>query len=307
MDYIEWDANRISRMVLGTVQLGMLYGIANDQGQPPDRLASEIVVAARQQGVNSYDTAQAYGTSETVLGQALERSGRTSDAILVSKLSPDLDPCDKDSVERSVYATCERLGVDTLWCMMLHRAAWLDVWDDGLGQVLTALQKKGVIRYLGVSAYAPLEARRALHNPHIRVLQVPCNAWDQRMLHEGIFAEARSRDKLCFVRSVFLQGLLTMMPERVREVLPRALPAARKWHALAGRYSLDPVRMAVGFALALNAPLVIGCETVQQVRDNAVLLQAVPLDPVVIETINAEMAPEINESILNPACWEEPS
>ena len=76
MDYIFWKNNRISRFVLGTAQLGMTYGIANTQGKPTQRRASDIVKAVLDHGGNCFDTAQAYGKRDfsevtALLGRAL--------------------------------------------------------------------------------------------------------------------------------------------------------------------------------------------------------------------------------------------
>ena len=61
--------NKLSRLMLGTVQFGQPYGVANRTGQPTATEVREIVAAAIDGGVNCFDTAAAYGTSEQVLGQ----------------------------------------------------------------------------------------------------------------------------------------------------------------------------------------------------------------------------------------------
>jgi aryl-alcohol dehydrogenase-like predicted oxidoreductase len=53
--------------------MGMPYGIANRTGQPNLRNALAIIRSARDHGIREYDTAQAYGRSEEVLGQALRK------------------------------------------------------------------------------------------------------------------------------------------------------------------------------------------------------------------------------------------
>ena len=59
--------NNPSRLMLGTVQFGLSYGVANRVGQPDYQDVVEIVAAALEGGVNAFDTAAAYGTSEEVL------------------------------------------------------------------------------------------------------------------------------------------------------------------------------------------------------------------------------------------------
>lgn len=303
MDDIVWKGNRISRLVLGTAQLGMDYGIANVQGQPTEQQAFEIIKTALGYGINCFDTALAYGNSEIVLGKALKHCGINSDLKIVSKLSPALEPSNNILIERAIEASCRNLGVDQLWCLMLHRADWLDKWDQRLHQTLIGAKQRGVVEHLGVSVYSPDNARRALEHPDIQVIQVPCNLWDQKMLKEGIFDLAKKNNKLCFVRSIYLQGLLLLSPERVAEKLSPAREASQKWHKLVADRHLGPKQLSIRFGLSLNMPLVIGAESVQQVEENIQLCEQAPLLAESTEEIRDEMSPLLNENIVNPALW----
>ena len=75
----------MQNLVLGTAQLGMSYGIGNRAGQPDPSRALEIVREARDHGISEFDTAQHYGTSEAVLGEAI--SGWGSQAGFASSAS----------------------------------------------------------------------------------------------------------------------------------------------------------------------------------------------------------------------------
>lgn len=56
------------KLVLGTVQFGLPYGIANQSGQVSRAEAKVILALARSAGIDTLDTAIAYGESETCLG-----------------------------------------------------------------------------------------------------------------------------------------------------------------------------------------------------------------------------------------------
>ena len=72
--------------MLGTVQLGLPYGIANRTGQPSYQEARDILACAYEGGVNCLDTAAIYGTSEEVLGRALAELGIAEEMTIVSKV-----------------------------------------------------------------------------------------------------------------------------------------------------------------------------------------------------------------------------
>ena len=53
-----------AKLCLGTVQFGMRYGVHNALGrQPTDAEAFAVLDAARDAGIDAFDTASAYGTA----------------------------------------------------------------------------------------------------------------------------------------------------------------------------------------------------------------------------------------------------
>lgn len=304
MKDIVWQGERISRFVLGTAQLGMDYGIANVQGQPSEESACKIIGEALKYGVNCFDTAQAYGNSEAVLGKALKRCGAGANIKIISKLSPKLQPTDSKAVGQSIEASRRNLEVDQLWCLMIHRADWLNSWHKGLGQTLCGSREAGNVKYLGVSVYTPDEARRALEHADIHIVQVPCNLWDQRMLREGVFEMAKKKSKLLFVRSIYLQGLLLLSPQDAARKLPASEQASQKWHELATKFGKTAKELSISFGLSLDAPLVIGAESVRHVSENAQLFQQVPLSADVSERIESELSQLLNNKITDPSLWQ---
>jgi aryl-alcohol dehydrogenase-like predicted oxidoreductase len=76
----------ISKITLGTVQLGLKYGIANKVGKPDLKSAYEILQIASQNGINSFDTAPNYGDSEKILGQYFQQSGSTIKPVITTKI-----------------------------------------------------------------------------------------------------------------------------------------------------------------------------------------------------------------------------
>ena len=65
----------ISAMTLGTVQLGLNYGINNKSGMPTEAKSFEILDTARESGVTVLDTSNDYGESEAVIGRYLRAYG----------------------------------------------------------------------------------------------------------------------------------------------------------------------------------------------------------------------------------------
>lgn len=302
MNTIPWRGEAVPCLALGTVQLGMPYGIANIQGQPDQTAATAIVAAAWECGIRWFDTAQFYG-SESVLGQAFRDLGIADEARVCTKLSHTLDPRDVLSVAEAITRSFEHLGVDRVWCMMLHRVSWLEHWETGLGELLLGLRGEGKFDHLGASLLTPGEGPASLERGEFEVLQVAANAWDRRMQSLGILGRAEQSGRLCFIRSVYLQGLLTMPLEQVGKKLPAALEAARTWHALAAESGMTPVELALRYALGFNLPLVVGAETPYQIQDTVEMALRGPLAQELRNRIETAMAPRVNEELVEPFRW----
>ena len=298
-----WRGETVSRLMLGTAQLGMAYGIANTLGRPDTGRAREVVAAAWAEGIRHFDTAQAYGESETVLGRALEALGLSEEARVVSKLWTRHDPMDRAGIEGSVRESRAQLGVPRLWAFLLHHPDALQHWEAGLGETLIALRDSGLIAHLGVSLSPPEDAPRCLAHPDMEILQAPANAWDRRLLDRGFFAAAHARDRLCCVRSVYLQGLMLLPPEKVAERFPEAYPAALQWYACAERFSMPPAEIAIRHALRLDTPLVIGAESPEQIQKTAELARRGPLPAELDAEIATALRPHLNNVILEPWRW----
>lgn len=63
-----------NKMILGTVQLGIDYGINNELGKPSAKDTYEILDYAFKNGVKYLDTASAYGNSEEIIGRYIKKA-----------------------------------------------------------------------------------------------------------------------------------------------------------------------------------------------------------------------------------------
>jgi len=300
---IRWNGEGLSRYVLGTAQLGSDYGIANNEGMPDQEKANGIVKVAWEEGVRVFDTAQAYGKSELVLGKALQRNSFSEKARIITKLTPEKNPEDPSWVVPAVQNSCNALGVNQLWGLMLHRFEWLRYMDRSFGETLRNLKKHGLVKYIGVSVYTHTETIDALNHPDIDIIQAPCNIWSPELLTEGIFERAAKENTLIFVRSLFLQGLLLMSPDEVEQRLPKATEVLREWNQIQEDFDENGWELCMRFAATLPVPVVMGAENQMQVNENAGFLHAEPFTKTEIEHIHIRLAPYLSDQITNPAKW----
>lgn len=259
------------RLVLGTAQLGLDYGLANQDGRPDQDKAAMIVAQAWESGIRIFDTAQGYGDSEEVLGESLARLGCSDRAGVITKLHPRVDLADPGALVGSIQSSLERLRVDRLAGLLLHSEDQLDLLEGPAESGLERVVLQGLVSRLGVSVYSPDRALQALEMDLIDLVELPANILDQRFERAGVFAEAEKRSKTILVRSVFLQGLLLLEPERIPERMAFARPALDKLSGLSDSTGLDRVQLALSH-IKFNYPqalVIFGAERPDQVAANA--------------------------------------
>jgi len=255
--------------ILGTVQLGMPYGVANRTGQPDRALAFAILETAVREGITSFDTAAAYGTSEEILGEFIAAHGLHSLKV-ISKVAPG-EPVD---------ATLQRLGLQ-LDVLLLHR------FDPNASMD----QYRGAARLLGMSVYEPDEALAVLRD--LDAVQLPL--WSAAALPP--LADAREARKRIDVRSIFLQGLIALPTPPPH--LAGIAPFLQTLDQLG-----DRLELCVTFARDLDGVdgVLFGAETPEQVREFAQRWKAPAMSAETRETI-LQAIQAVPADVLDPRKW----
>ncbi|HIM30619.1 MAG TPA: aldo/keto reductase [Planctomycetes bacterium] len=302
-----WKDLRLSRLTLGTVQFGLPYGVANRGGQTSYSDVVKILRVCLDGGVNCFDTAADYGTSEEVLGRALRELNALDRCNVVTKISALDDEASRDpllarqSIESSVRNSQRRLGLDTLPIVLFHRES-----DAPYMEVLDSLVTRGWIDHVGISCGNDSgSARRLAEQERAAVLQLPSNLLDRRHRDSGIFQWAASHQVAVFQRSVYLQGLLLMdeveIPQRLKEVLPVRRQLAR----IAEDAGMPLAELALRHAITDPdvTSLVVGVECEQQMIDNLRLFHRGPLPTDVLSAID-DVENNLPDEVITPSMWE---
>lgn len=281
----------------------MHYGIANKVGQPDFLTVQSIVAEVWESGVREFDTAQAYGESERVLGEVLRSIGIAREAKVISKLHPSIDHQDPTALNLALQQTLAHLGLAKLYGLMLHTEDLLDIWETGLKDTLDKFIEEGLVERIGVSVYSPQKAARALRTNGISLVQLPSNLLDRRFENAGVFSEAKSFGKEIYVRSVFLQGLLLMNASELPASMGFATTVAKRLTNFANETGFSLKQLALGY-VRLAYPeqkVLLGCETLEQARENLeIWSKETPRD--IVERVRREFQ-DIPEKILNPSLW----
>jgi len=205
------------KLALGTVQFGATYGISNTSGQTPLREVAAILDSAKEAGITLLDTAPLYGQSEEILGQLL---GKNHSFNIVTKSPHFADTTSLDDAAEQLVTTftqsLRRLKQENIYGFLIHRADNLIAPEgDRFYRELLRLKEKGMVDKIGVSVYNEEQINQIIRRFPIDVIQAPINLFDQRLLRSGSFAKLKTFGIEIHARSVFLQGLLLMPPEKI--------------------------------------------------------------------------------------------
>lgn len=293
----------MAKMILGTVQLGMPYGINNTDGQPSVRDAMDILDCAYQNGVDTFDTASSYGDSEKVIGNYIKKH---SDKIfrICTKLPIDIEQV---NITDCCAESRQKLGVDTLYVYYLHRFEQCK--SNNVMQQLLELKETGQIGNIGVSVYQPDELQYIMENLNdiIDVVQIPFNVMDNsRWTQDELLSRADRKGIKLYARSIFLQGVI--LSDINSEVCHKMGITSQisKLRDIAQSLKRSVAQLAVDYVNSIQEieRWLIGCETVEQIRENISLWKnAGQLESNICEEIK-QISQSVVEKVIDPRRWK---
>jgi aryl-alcohol dehydrogenase-like predicted oxidoreductase len=287
-----------SRLALGTAQFGLKYGIANRSGQVAVSEVARIISRAGEVGLDTLDTAIAYGDAENRLGTV-----NLAEWKVVTKLPPIPAFASVASwVRTQVSESIARLKVPSLYGLMLHQPrALLSTQGTVLFDVLEELRRAGFVEKIGISAYQPEEIFAVLDRFDIGIVQAPFNVFDRRVQESGCLAVLARQGIEFHARSVFLQGLLLMDTYDRPSQFARWAGLWAQWHSWLSETNTKPLNATLGFVAsdARVGRMVVGVDNLVQLNQ---VIQAVN-SPVTIN-FPTELASD-DPALINPSKWSE--
>ena len=231
------------KIILGTAQFGLDYGVSNTAGQVAVSDVRAILNLAADHGISMLDTAAAYGNSEECLGKV-----GTAKFGLVSKLTGTPEQLSQSgAVRRQFEQSLKRLKCVNLRGYLVHDPALLldPISGDQIFQQLTELRSAGLVEKIGASVYTPDEARILSERYDLDLIQLPVNPLDGRWSEVG--PELKQKGVEIHCRSIFLQGLLLMPLAAVPKHMNRHEPILAAWHQGCADAGITPLQACVEF------------------------------------------------------------
>jgi aryl-alcohol dehydrogenase-like predicted oxidoreductase len=288
----------ISKLAIGTAQFGLNYGINNVHGKITSVDMATTLIEARNHGIDTLDTAIAYGDSEQRLGEIGINGWK-----VITKLPPIPGDCQniRKWIRQSIEHSLHRLGIPRIEGLLLHRPGQLlEQHGNVIHSTLIELQQEGLIQKIGISIYDPAELDPILSIFAMDLIQAPFNILDQRLIHSGLMDSLIQLGIEIHTRSIFLQGLLLMNSEERMRRFPRWKSLWLKYDSWLRYTRKSPLEACVTHALSCAAVsrVVVGIDNADHFRGILHAAKSVP------SSIPREIA-ITDPDLLNPACWSQ--
>ncbi|MCB1563825.1 MAG: aldo/keto reductase [Alphaproteobacteria bacterium] len=161
----------MSVLGLGTVKFGRNEGVKYPESFdiPDDAALADLLSIAKDLGINTLDTAPAYGTSEERLGGLLK--GQREDWVIVGKAGEEFEGGESayhftpEHFEMSLARSLKRLDTDYIDVLLLHSDGNdLENLSDEIIATLQDFKKRGLVRAIGASTKTAEGGIRALEH-----------------------------------------------------------------------------------------------------------------------------------------------
>lgn len=235
----------LSKLGLGTSQFGLdqPQGV---RGRPREAEARDILSTAGRSGLSVLEVARQTPTADSLLRGALPQPNPFR--MTLTSIRPDRGP---DAVEAELRAQMLRLGVERVDAILAPSATDLfspmgpKMWDR-----LKALKDEGLCRQIGVPVYASDDPVGVARRFKPDLVQAPASLLDQRLLLDGSLTAIAELGVEVHLRSIFLNGVLFLPPDRAPSHLKAAAGRISRARRMIAEGKSDPLQAALGFALS---------------------------------------------------------
>jgi aryl-alcohol dehydrogenase-like predicted oxidoreductase len=284
------------KFILGTVQMGLNYGINNTSGKVSLEDSHEILEYAFDNGIRILDSAEAYGNAHDVIG-AFHKAQPKKSFVVITKLPHHFNAKIKDRV--TTYLN--ELYVEQLHALLFHS---FDSYKKNIKNfdALLELKAQKKIKHIGVSVYTNEEIEEIILDDYVEIIQLPFNLLDNKALRSQALKEAKSKGKIIHTRSAFLQGLFFKAIDSENNTVKQLNNELKQLSNIKNRSKVSMSQLALNYCLQQETidNVLIGVDSKKQLIENIAALNCT-VEPEIIEEINSIKTQNID--LLNPSLW----
>jgi aryl-alcohol dehydrogenase-like predicted oxidoreductase len=285
-----------NKLILGTAQFGMDYGINNATGKIPKTEVFEILKYAFQNGIKLLDTAPVYGDAHKIIGE-FHKDQEQIRYNVITKI-PANYPIEK--LEELVDSFLLELNIDCIEVLHFHSINdYKSCEKQNISEVFSRLKHSRKVKTFGVSIYENSEAD-FLNRELIDVVQLPFNLLDNTSQRSKLIDQLKQRKYEIHTRSIFLQGLFF---KNLGDIISSEIKEAIiKLQGICKLYRCDIAQLALQYCLVQKEidHVLIGVDSIEHLKKN-ISMASDSLATGFVEHINNIVISDISQ--INPNKW----
>lgn len=284
------------KLILGTVQMGLSYGINNSTGKISIEDSFKILKYAFKNGIRTLDTAEAYGNSHEVIG-TFHRKNPNRKFKIITKLPNQIN----NNIVEKVESYLNDLYVNQIDTLLFHS---FSSYSDNIEsfEILKKLKSDRKIKNLGVSVYTNDEIEKVLLNDEVDIIQFPFNIFDNANLRKDILQKIKSKRKIVHTRSALLQGLFFKDIDDQNDIVQKLKNELILLSEISKNNKVSISELALSYCLQQSDidNVLIGVDSMSQLIDNIKSVKY-KIDSKTIAKINTIKVRNLD--LLNPSLW----
>ena len=280
------------KLILGTVQFGLNYGINNTEGKPEKENVFQILSYAHESGIRYLDTAELYGNAHDLIGEFHETYPEKKFEI-ITKFPHEFG----NTLEDKINTYLDQLSVTHLHAILFHS------FESYVNHSAALKGKMKNVDKIGVSVYTNEQMEVVINDININIIQIPFNLFDNINLRGSLLIKAKQKNKIIHTRSAFLQGLFFMKKNNTNKIRVKLEKELEIIYSVCSKYSISVGSLALNYCL--NQPnidgVLIGVDNLSQLEENISYSNS-DISGLCINDINTIKIEDAE--ILNPSLWQ---
>ena len=287
----------LSKLILGTAQIGMDYGINNRKGKVHKNEAFDIFNFAFQNGIQYLDTAPVYGDAQQIIGE-FHKLHPSIKFKIITKIPAGYSI---EELEQLIDSFLLEMNVDNIDILHFHSATdYINADIKKMSELFIHLKKSRKVLSFGVSIYENSDVNN-INRSLIDVIQLPFNLLDNINLRGDLIERLKQQHFTIHTRSTFLQGLFFKETENINSIeikksLTYLIEISNKANC-----QIEDLALTYCFYQKNIDNILIGVDSIEQLKKNVDIVRG-KIDTSFFKFINEIRISD--NSQLNPSKWQ---
>ena len=288
----------MGKLVLGTIQMGLDYGINNNSGKVSIKEINQILLKAFNSGITTLDTAEVYGNAHQVIGDFHKKNSAYKFKI-ITKFPKDIQ---FNNIEAKVLEYLDVLNLNCIDVLMFHSFESF-VNNQQAIDLLIELKIKGYINHIGASVYTNDQIEYLIEEDSISVVQLPFNLLDNISVRGNLLEQLKTKGKIIHTRSAFLQGLFFKNINDKNITIENLYSELEILNQLTAKLNCSMEELALSYCIYQKNidSVIIGVDSLDQLNSN-LKASTYLIGNNSIKIIDKIKVQDLN--LLNPSLWQ---